>query len=64
MISKTKRIIGIILIIMGLLSIIAACIGFGIPVATTFNHMPICAAGIILGIAGIFAGAFITSFED
>lgn len=64
MINKTKRIIGVILIIIGLLSIIVACIGFGIPVATTFNHMPICAAGLILGVAGVLAGAFIISFED
>ena len=64
MVSKTKRIVCIGLIVIGLLAIIASCIGFGIPIATTFNHIPVCVAGVILGILGVFAGAFIMDFEN
>lgn len=63
MISKARKITGIALTVIGVISIIAACIGFGIPIATTFNHIPVCIAGVILGVTGIFAGTFIACFE-
>lgn len=62
MISKTKRIICTALIILGMLSIIAACIGLGFPTNNTFNQIPICVAGLLLGAVSALVGSVILSF--
>lgn len=62
MISKTKRIICTALIILGILSIIAACIGLGFPINNTFNQIPICVAGLLLGAVSALVGGVTLSF--
>lgn len=50
--------------ILGFLFIIASGVGFGFKPTETFNQIPICAIGIVLGVVLFVLGLVMWSSED